>query len=147
MYLSTSFRGAMYTQYILLRSSVSHTHPFKKLSTPRAYFHHLTCVTYKHVVHMRSHHKISIIGFQIYFMHTWFSKYQAINNIYNQIVIWIHNSTSYTKSDFCNHEAILILFGFCKWEYLSPTYTCCPKPGHPHTACHLDTIVDQPNTQ
>ena len=78
---STSFRGAMYTQYILPRSYVSQTHPFEKLSTPWAYFHHLTCITHKHVVHMRCHHKILIIDFQIYFMHTWFPKYQTINNI------------------------------------------------------------------
>ena len=44
-----------------------------------------------------------------------------------EIKIWIHNSASCKKSYFCNHEAILILFGFCKWEHLSPTYTCCPK--------------------
>ena len=43
---------------------------------------------------------------------------------------------------FGNHESILILFGLCKWEYLSLTRTCCPKPRHSHTTCHLDTILD-----
>ena len=136
----------MYTQYILPRSYVSQTHPFEKLCTPRAYFHHLTCITYKYVVYMRCYHKILIIDFQIYFMHTIFSKYQTINNIDSQSKSESQFYFPQKKSGFCNHEAILILFGFCKWEYLFPTYTCFPKPGHPHTICHHDTILDQPNS-
>ena len=124
---STSFQGAMYTQYILLRSYVSQTHPSEKLCTLRAYFHHLTCITYKYAVHMRSHYKNLIIYFQIYFMHTWFPKYQTINNIDSQIKIRVHNSASCRKLDFCNHEAFLILFGFCKWGLLIPYLRMLPK--------------------
>ena len=127
MYPSTSFRGTMYTQYILPRSYVFQTHPSEKLCTLGAYFHHLTCITYKYAIYMRCHHKILIIDFQIYFMHTWFPKYQTINSIDSQIKICVHNSASCRKSDFCNHEAILMLFGFCKLGVLIPYLCMLPK--------------------
>ena len=45
-------------------------HPSEEPCTPSTYFHHLTCVTYDHAVHMRRHHKkISIIDFQTYSKH------------------------------------------------------------------------------
>ena len=166
MYLSTSLWGSMYTQYILSRSYVSQTHPFEKLGIPRRTFTISPALhtsmqftwdvidsqiydikfTIDVIVYNRCH-KILIIDSQIYFMHTWFPKYQMINNIDSQIKIWVHNSVSYRKSYFCNHEAILILFVFYKWENLSSTYTYRPKPGHSHTTCHLDTIFYHPNSQ
>ena len=127
MYPSTSFWGIMYTQYILPRSYVSQTYPSKKLCTPRAYFHHLTHITYKYVVYMRCHHKILIIDFQIYFMHSWFPKYQTINNIDSQIKIWVHNSASCRKSNFCNHEVLLMLFSFLQVGALIPYLHMLPK--------------------
>ena len=50
-----------------------------------------------------------------------------INNIDSQIKIGIHNSASHIKSDFCNHEVILILFGLCKWAVLLPNLHMLPK--------------------
>ena len=82
------------SQYILLRNHVHPVHPFEELCIPitsfreamysKAYFHHLTYVTYKYAIYMRCHHKILIIYLKSYFMHTWFSIYQTINIIDSQ---------------------------------------------------------------
>ena len=60
---NTSLREAMYIPYILTMKHVHPVHPSEELCIPcpsfreamysKGYFHHLTCVTYKHAVHMR----------------------------------------------------------------------------------------------
>ena len=59
-----------YSKDIPPRSYVHPVHPFEEPCTPSTYFHHLTCITYKHAIYMRCHHKkIAIIGFQTYTKH------------------------------------------------------------------------------
>ena len=136
--ICVTYKDAVHMRCHHKKNAIIHlVHPSKELCIPyilaRSYVLQGRTLIISPVLHTRMQFtwdvimKISVIYFQIYFMHTWFSKYQTINNIDTQIKIWIHNSALYRKSDFCNHEAILILFGFCKWEYLSLTYACCPK--------------------
>ena len=136
----------MYTQYIIPRIYVSQTHPSEKLCTPRAYFHHLTCVTYKYGVHMRCHHKNLIIDFEIYFMPGYISNYQMINNIDIQIQILNSQFCSHRKLDFIIIISSSYCLDFASGDYSSLTHTCFPKPGHSHTTFHLYTNLDQPNS-
>ena len=96
-------------------------HPFEEPCTTSTCFHHLTCITYEHAVHMRCHHKNLIIYFEIYFMPGYISNYQMINNIDSQIQNLNSQFCFPRKIGFCNHEIVLILFGFCKWGVLIPS--------------------------
>ena len=112
---STSFRGALYPIHILLRSYVLQGCTF--IISPS--LHTSMQFTWDDIIQFN--HRFSNL-FHAYML----SQYQTINNIDSQIKIWVPNPTSCRKSDFCNHEVVLILFGFFKWEYLSLAYTCCP---------------------
>ena len=46
-----------YSKQTPSRSYVHHVHPSEETCTSSTYFHHLTCVTYKHAIYMRCHHK------------------------------------------------------------------------------------------
>ena len=46
-----------YSKHIPSRSYAHLVHPFEEPCTSSTYFHHLTCVTYKHAVYMRCHYK------------------------------------------------------------------------------------------
>ena len=59
-----------YSKHIPSRIYVYPVHPSEEPCTCSTYFHHHTCITYKHAAHMRCHHKKnSIIGFQTYSKH------------------------------------------------------------------------------
>ena len=46
-----------YSKRIPSRSYVRLVHPSEEPCTSSTYFHHLSCITYKHTVYMRCHHK------------------------------------------------------------------------------------------
>ena len=113
---STSFRGAMYPKHTLLRSYVLQGLTF--IISPALH----TSMQFTWDELTKFNHIFSNL------LHAYMiSQYQTINNIDNQIKIRVPYSDSCRRLDFCNHEAILILFGFCKWEHLSHTYICYPK--------------------
>ena len=83
-----------YSKHIPSRRYVHPEHPSEDPCTSSTYFHHLTCVTYKHAVYMRIHHKNNCNHsfsnlFQIYPYEKLCTPYTSFRGpMYTQYIFW-----------------------------------------------------------